>query len=96
MLSALRVLIAEDHPVLAADLSEMIREAEGEVVGPFTTVKETRALVQGGAPFNAAVLDVNLSDGVVTPVLEALRARGVPTLVLYRRECAGRCATATP
>ena len=29
----------------------------------------------------AAILDVNLSDGAVTPVLEALHARGIPTLV---------------
>jgi hypothetical protein len=27
------------------------------------------------------MLDVNLSDGAVTPVLEALHARGIPALV---------------
>ena len=44
------------------------------------TVKETRALVQGGAAFDVTVLDVNLPDGAVAPGLEALRARGVPAL----------------
>jgi hypothetical protein len=30
---------------------------------------------------DAAVLDVNLADGSVTPILEALSARGIPTVI---------------
>src|SRR5688500_12143878 len=81
MLSGLRVLIVEDEPVLADDLSEIITEAEGVVVGPIATVKDARALIKGGTIFDVAILDVNLTDGVVTPVLEALQARGVPVVV---------------
>jgi DNA-binding NtrC family response regulator len=81
MLSRLRVLSAEDDPFVADDLSEIIREAEGDVVGPFATVREVRALLKESASIEAAILDVNLSDGAVTPVLEALHARGIPTLV---------------
>jgi DNA-binding NtrC family response regulator len=81
MLSGLRVLIVEDEPVLSDDLNELITAAEGVVVGPVATVKEARTLIKGGAAFDVAVLDVNLTDGVVTPVLEALQARGVPVLV---------------
>jgi DNA-binding NtrC family response regulator len=81
MLSGLRVLIVEDEPVLSDDLSEIITAAEGVVVGPVATVKEARALIKCGVAFDVAILDVNLTDGVVTPVLEALHARGVPVLV---------------
>jgi DNA-binding NtrC family response regulator len=81
MLSGLRVLIVEDEPVLADDLNEIITEAEGVVVGPVATVKEARALVKKGVVFDVAVMDVNLTDGIVTPVLEALQARGVPIVV---------------
>ena len=81
MLSGLRVLIVEDEAVLADDLSEIITAAEGVVVGPVATVREARALMKCGVAFDVAILDVNLSDGVVTPVLEALQARGVPVLV---------------
>jgi DNA-binding NtrC family response regulator len=80
MLSGLRVLIVEE-PVLSDDLSEIITAAEGVVVGPVATVKEARALIKCGVAFDVAILDVNLSDGVVTPVLEALQARGIPVLV---------------
>jgi DNA-binding NtrC family response regulator len=81
MLSGLRVLIVEDEPVLADDLSEIIAEAEGVVVGPVATVKEARAIIKDRVVFDVAVLDVNLTDGLVTPVLEALQARGVPVVV---------------
>ncbi len=81
MLDGLRVLIAEDEPMVADDLCEIIREAEGVVVGLFATVNEARALIAGGAAIDAAILDVNLGDGTVTPVLEGLHARGIPFLV---------------
>jgi DNA-binding NtrC family response regulator len=81
MLGRLRVLIAEDDPIVAETLSEIIREAEGDIVGPFATLKEVRTLLKERVRIEAAILDVNLSDGAVTPVLEALHARGIPTLV---------------
>jgi DNA-binding NtrC family response regulator len=83
MLSGLRVLIVEDEPVLSDDLSEIITAAEGVVVGPVATVKEARALIKDRVVFDVAILDVNLTDGVVTPVLEALQARGVPSHGAY-------------
>jgi DNA-binding NtrC family response regulator len=81
MLGRLRVLIVEDDPVVAETLSEIIKEAEGDVVGPFATLKEVRALLKESIRIQVAVLDMNLSDGAVTPVLEALHARGIPALV---------------
>ncbi len=81
MLSGLRVLIVEDEVLLAEDLSAIVTEAEGAVVGPSFTVADARALLKSGTSFDAAVLDVNLSDGTITPVLESLRARRIPTLV---------------
>ena len=81
MISGLRVLVVEDEAVVATDIGEMIREAEGEVVGPCGSVREARALLKDAAAVDAAVLDVNLKDGQITPVLESLSARGIPTVV---------------
>ena len=77
----MRVLVVEDEPVVAEDMREMIREAEGEVVGPFATVQDARMLLKGNTAVDVAVLDVNLKDGKITPVLESLCARGIPTVV---------------
>ena len=85
MLSGFRVLVVEDEALIAEDLSDTIRRAEGVVVGPASTVREARALLKGGVAIDVAVLDVNVSDGTVTPVLEALRARHVPILVYTGR-----------
>lgn len=81
MLSGHRVLIVEDEAIIAQDLSDVISEAEGEVVGPYFGTREARAILKTDTRITAAVLDVNVSDGAITPVLEALRARRIPTLI---------------
>jgi CheY-like chemotaxis protein len=81
MLSGLRVLVVEDEPVTAEDIRQIVIEAEGEVVGPLASVREARALLKDQIAVDAAVLDVSLNDGMITPVLEALRARAIPVVV---------------
>jgi DNA-binding response OmpR family regulator len=80
MLDGIRILIIEDEPSVAATLSDMVEEAEGEVVGIARTVGEARQMIRTLA-FDTAVLDLHLSDGEVTPVLEALHARRAPTVI---------------
>ncbi len=82
MLAGYRVLVVEDEALVAETITEILTEAEGEPVGPAATVRHARQLIKDGPSLDAALLDVNLGDGSVTPVLEALSARGVPT-VLY-------------
>jgi DNA-binding NtrC family response regulator len=81
MLAGYRVLIVEDETLVAQNIREMLLEAEGIPVGPVASVSEARQLIKEGTGLDAALLDVNLNDGLVTPVLEALSARGVPTVV---------------
>ncbi|PVE20373.1 hypothetical protein DC522_32740 [Microvirga sp. KLBC 81] len=80
MLSGIRVLIVEDDTLVAATLSDAVEMAGGEVVGVAHTVSEAREMVKL-LIFDAAVLDLQLPDGDVTPVLEALHARQAPTVV---------------
>jgi hypothetical protein len=49
-----------------------------ETIGPAGTVKQALHLVEYSGHLDAAVLDIKLRDGMVFPVAEALRARGVP------------------
>ena len=80
MLSGIRVLIVEDEALVAATLSDAVEDAGGEVVGIASSVSEARRLIRMLA-FHVAVLDLNLADGEVTPVLEALHACKAPTVI---------------
>jgi DNA-binding NtrC family response regulator len=81
MLAGYRVLVVEDEPLVAEGLRDLIAEAEGVPAGPASSVREAQHLLKDGPAVDAALLDVNLPDGPVTPVLEALSARGVATVV---------------
>lgn len=80
MLTGCRVLVV-DQALVAATISEILTEAEGVPVRPAATVREALQLIKDTPSLDAALLDVNLGDGSVTPVLEALSARGIPTVV---------------
>ncbi|MGH8338509.1 MAG: response regulator [Gammaproteobacteria bacterium] len=76
MLQGHRIFIAEDEAIVAWDLADSIREAEGEVVGPVATVKEGLTLLAKES-FHAAILDVQLADRDVTPLAMILIERGI-------------------
>lgn len=59
------------------DLEHLLVRHGYRVLGPAATVAEGLRLLAGELP-DMAVLDVYLHGEMVTPVAEALRARGVP------------------
>jgi DNA-binding NtrC family response regulator len=67
-----RILIVEDEPFIAWDLAQAVESAGGIVIGPAATLAQALALVQASV-LEAAILDVNLPDGHIGPVLETLR-----------------------
>ena len=79
-LSGLPVLIAEDEMFIAHDIAHGVEEAGGVVVGPASTVEDALTLL-GTHEIGGAILDVNLLDGDVTPVLERLVQDGVAVVV---------------
>lgn len=79
MLNRALVLVAEDEPFIALDVAMAVEDAGGEVLGPAASVREALELIDG-RDIAAAILDVNLIDGDVSPLAEALIARGVPIL----------------
>ena len=80
MLNDSAVLIVEDNVYLALDLSQAVEESYGRVVGPVATVAEVLVLVER-EPIAAALLDSQLADRDVTPVVMALAAKGVPFVI---------------
>ena len=71
------VLVVEDEFLIAMDLELLLQRNGWRVLGPAATVAEALRLLAGERP-DVALLDVNLRGELVTPVAEALRARGVP------------------
>jgi DNA-binding NarL/FixJ family response regulator len=71
------ILIVEDEPFIALELKASIEDAGGKVVGPVGSARAAMHLLETDV-VAAAILDVELSDGNVMPVAEALAARGIP------------------
>ena len=75
------VLVVEDSWHISAAL-KMTLEAEGvRVVGPAPTVRKARLLLDE-AEVDAALVDMNLRGELCHPLLEALEARGINSVVL--------------
>ena len=70
-LKGARILVVEDEPFIAFDLMMAIEESGAVAIGPAATVAEALDFI-GNDPPDGAILDVNLPDGTVAPVLDAL------------------------
>ncbi len=79
-LAGARVLVVEDEPFIAFDLVMAIEDAGGQAIGPASTVQDALDLIAGMLP-DGAILDVNLPDGNIGPVLEALQ--GMTGIVVH-------------
>jgi CheY-like chemotaxis protein len=80
MLERKSILVVEDNAFLALDLAMAIEDLGGSVLGPFARVDEALALLEE-QEVSGAVLDSELEDRDVTPVVLSLLARGVPLVV---------------
>jgi len=74
------ILIVEDDAYWALDLSMAVEEWDGRVVGPVGTVAEALAILED-EQIAAAVLDANLADRDVTPVVILLAEKRVPFVI---------------
>ena len=72
-----RVLLVEDEALVAMMIQDTLAEFGFQVIGPLSTASEALAAARE-SHFDAAVLDINLGDGLVYTVAEILGVRGVP------------------
>lgn len=78
--SNLRVVIAEDEPVLLMELEENLGDMGCEVVGAASKVSEMLELL-ATREFDLAILDVWLKDATIEPVVDALVAKAIPFIL---------------
>ena len=76
-----RVLIVEDEPIIAITLEDLLVEAGFGVVGVAGKLEKALALINS-AVFDVALIDANLAGVSASPAVSALRARGIPFIVL--------------
>lgn len=77
-----KILVVEDEFFVAEDLSELLRSAGAEVVGPASTLPAALHLVERSIFPDAAILDINLAGEPVYALAEELDRRGVPMMFL--------------
>jgi len=58
-------------------IQQCLTETGHSIVGPISTASEALVTAKDG-DFDAAILDINLGDGMAYPVAEILSARGIP------------------
>lgn len=89
-MTAIRVIVVDDHPLVRNGLQQLLGGAEGiEVVGSFATGREAVDGVQGAAP-DVALMDVSMPgmDGIATTraLLEARPATRVVMLTSFAED----------
>jgi CheY-like chemotaxis protein len=80
-LAGATVLVVEDNAIIGLDLQLTLEAFGYRVLGTVSSNKDVLAMLAHERP-DAAVVDLRLTDGVATPVTEALAARGVPFMLL--------------
>lgn len=76
-----RILVVEDEFMIAQEVAEALAEAGAETLGPVPRVSDAMRLIAAEDRIDGALLDVNLFNEPVWPVVDALLARGVPLLL---------------
>jgi DNA-binding NtrC family response regulator len=70
-------LVVEDQQLIALEIASMLEQLGHAVVGPFGSLEDAARAV-ASAQFELAVLDINLEGAFIFPLVDTLRARGVP------------------
>jgi CheY-like chemotaxis protein len=79
LLKGQRILVVEDNYVMTLDLSQMVEELGGAVIGPVGRLAEGFELAQSDG-LSAAILDVNLDGEDTYSLADGLLAARVPVI----------------
>lgn len=76
-LQGMRILVVEDEPLVAMEITSQLEDAGAQVVGPADNALAALALIQQYR-FQIALLDANLCGAAVDDIAMALSRAGVP------------------
>src|SRR5690606_29265411 len=97
-LSRRRFLIVEDEPLVALEISGILKDAGAEIIGPAGTVEQALAFIRSDTPLDGALLDGNLHGLPVDDIAAALTRRNIPFVFVsgYGRETLPRAFQQAP
>ena len=72
-----RILLIEDEALVAMMIQDLLTEYGHSIIGPITRLPEAIQAAQS-IDYDAAILDINLGDGMAYPVADIVVARGIP------------------
>jgi PAS domain S-box-containing protein len=72
-----RILLVEDEALVAMMIQECLAECGHSVIGPISRAGDALRAAKE-SDYDAAILDINLGDGMAYPVADIVSARGVP------------------
>ncbi|WP_022681727.1 response regulator [Sphingobium bisphenolivorans] len=78
-MSAERILVVEDDPILASIIAELLTDADYEVDGPYASLSDGVAALASDFP-DGAVLEIRLGGGDVGMLAEDLKSYDIPFL----------------
>ncbi len=79
LLAGKHIMIVDDEPLLAFDLSDVLTAHGGQIVGPCHSLPEAfDELSRSRGRVDIAVLDVHVGKDIVWPFARRLRDEGVP------------------
>lgn len=73
------VLVVEDEFIIALDLSETVQDLGFRLDGPYSGRAQALQAIETALP-DAAILDINVADGEVFPLADALARHDVPII----------------
>jgi len=81
-LAGRRFLIADDNSTIANAMARVLNAQGFEIVGPAGNVNGAMALIAESERIDGAILDINLRGKMAYPVVDVLRAKGVPIVFM--------------
>jgi DNA-binding NtrC family response regulator len=75
------ILIVEDEPLLAMDIEDVVRAAGCSVIGPFASLADAQQSIRTER-LDAAILDINVTGGLIFPVADTLAAADIPFVIV--------------
>ena len=72
-----RILVVEDEYLLADEIARALQDRGAEIIGPAPSIARAKLLIEGHPGIDSALLDVNIGNEKIWPVVDILLARDV-------------------